>query len=57
MITCANTKLCCKASKCTFLAPEVEFLEHVISKAGIAIDPTKTTTVGDWPIPKLVHDI
>ena len=49
--------LCCKASKCMFLTPEVEFLGHVISEKGIAVDPTKTEAVGKWPVPTSVHDI
>ena len=49
--------LCCKASKCMFLMPEVEFLGHVISKKGIAVDPSKMEAVGKWPVPTSVHNI
>ena len=49
--------LCCKASKCMFLTPEVEFLGHVISKKGKVVDPAKTGVVGKWPVPTSVHDI
>ena len=40
-----------------FLMSEVEFLGHVISKKGIAVDPTKTEVVGKWSVPASVHNI
>ena len=49
--------LCCEASKCMFLTPKVEFLGHVISEKGIAVDPAKMEVVGKWPVPTYVHDI
>ena len=49
--------LCCKASKCMFLTPEVEFLGHVISKKGIAVDPAKTEAMRKWRVPTFVHNI
>ena len=49
--------LCCKASKCMFLTPEVEFLGHVTNKKGIAVDPTKMEAMGKWPVPTSMHDI
>ena len=49
--------LCCKASKCMFLTPEVKFLGYVISKKGTVVDPAKTEAVGKWLVATLVHDI
>ena len=49
--------LCCKVSKCMFLMPEVEFLGHVISEKGIAVDPAKMEAMGKWPVPTSMHDI
>ena len=46
-----------KPSKCNFFKEEIDFLGHVVSKEGIAINPSKVQTIQDWPIPKTVHDI
>jgi hypothetical protein len=44
-------------SKCEFWMEEVKFLGHVISKGGIAVDPTKVDTVLAWERPKTVTEI
>nr|XP_051229681.1 uncharacterized protein LOC127347546 [Lolium perenne] len=41
-------KLYAKFSKCEFWLSEVGFLGHVISKEGIAVDPSKVAAVTDW---------
>ena len=46
-----------KPSKCNFFKEEIEFLGHVVSKEGIATNPSKVQAIQDWPIPKTVHDI
>ena len=46
-----------KPSKCNFFKEEIEFLGHVVSKEGIATNPSKVQSIQDWPIPKTVHDI
>ena len=45
------------SSKCEFWMEEVKFLGHVISKGGIAVDPTKVDTVLAWERPKTVTEI
>jgi len=37
-----------KLSKCEFWLEEVQFLGHVISEQGIAMDPAKIDTVMKW---------
>ncbi|CAI7793663.1 unnamed protein product [Closterium sp. NIES-53] len=37
-----------KGSKCEFFQDRLEFLGHVISEAGIEIDPKKQDTVKAW---------
>lgn len=46
-----------KLKKCTFEAPELTFLGHVIGRDGIKPDPKKIQAVQDWPIPKTVTDV
>ena len=46
-----------KFSKCEFWLEEVSFLGHVLSKDGIAVDPSKVQDVLDWNQPQNVHEI
>jgi hypothetical protein len=41
-----------KQSKCAFAVPSVAYLGHVISAAGVAMDPAKVEAVRDWPQPR-----
>ena len=41
-------KLYAKFKKCEFLLDQVVFLGHVISEAGISVDPSKVEVVVDW---------
>ncbi|KAH9794628.1 hypothetical protein KPL71_004958 [Citrus sinensis] len=47
----SNNSLFAKKSKCCFGVLQVEYLGHLISLAGVAVDPKKIQTVLDWPIP------
>ena len=40
-----------KAEKCEFGVESTTFLGHVISTAGISMDPTRIRTILDWPAP------
>jgi hypothetical protein len=50
-------KLYAKLSKCEFWIDEVPFLGHVISKGGIAVDPSKVKDVLDWVVPQTVKEV
>ena len=41
-----------KLSKCSFFCTELEFLGHIVSSSGIAVDPTKVSAIKEWPEPK-----
>jgi len=32
----------------------VEYLGHIVSKDGVAVDPSKIQAMADWPIPKTI---
>jgi len=46
-----------KLSKCEFLLDKVQFLGHVISIQGIAMDPTKIETMVKWKRPQTVIEV
>ena len=46
-----------KLSKCEFWMDEVQFLEHVISAQGIAVDLAKVEVVVQWESPKSAIEI
>jgi hypothetical protein len=45
-------RLFVKRSKCAFGVGSISYLGHVISEAGIAMDPAKVQAVHDWPQPR-----
>ena len=46
-----------KPQKCAFLKTEVLYLGHLVSRSGIATDPTKVEKVATWPIPSSTKEI
>ncbi|XP_062171027.1 uncharacterized mitochondrial protein AtMg00860-like [Alnus glutinosa] len=50
-------QLFAKLKKCEFWMEKVPFLGHVISKDGIAVDPSKVEVVVNWERPTNVHEI
>jgi hypothetical protein len=50
-------QLYAKFSKCEFWLDKVEFLGHVISKEGIAVNPSNVASVLEWEAPKNVKQI
>ena len=52
-----DNQLYAKFSKCEFWLPQVKYLGHVVSGAGIAVNEEKVAAVKDWETPKTVFDI
>ena len=52
-----STKLKLKPSKCSLFQHEVEFLGHVVSAEGIAMQDEKVTAIRDWPPCKNVSEV
>ncbi|WVZ58057.1 hypothetical protein U9M48_008368 [Paspalum notatum var. saurae] len=50
-------KLYAKFSTCEFWIDEVRFLGHVVSKGGIAVDPSKVSTVTNWKVPEIPKEV
>jgi hypothetical protein len=50
-------QLCMKLRKCSFAKQELDYLDHIISDKGVATNPTKTTTMLQWPIPTNVTEL
>jgi hypothetical protein len=50
-------QLFAKFSKCTFWLEEVQFLGHVLSAKGIAVDPSKVKDILEWKPPTTVHQV
>lgn len=50
-------QLYAKLKKCEFWLEKVIFLGHIVSKDGIAVDPSKIESIKQWPIPKTVSEV
>jgi hypothetical protein len=46
-----------KFSKCEFWLKEVQFLGHVLSTEGVAVDPSKVKDILNWKPPISVHEV
>ncbi|KAL0554584.1 hypothetical protein IC582_008508 [Cucumis melo] len=55
--TLRDNKLYAKFSKCEFWFKQVSFLGHVVSKAGVSVDPAKIEAVTSWPRPSTVSEV
>ncbi|KAJ4773419.1 polyprotein [Rhynchospora pubera] len=50
-------KLYAKMSKCGFGMEQVEYLGHIISKDGVATDPSKIEVMVNWPRPRTLKEL
>jgi hypothetical protein len=50
-------QLYAKFSKCAFWLEEIQFLGHVLSAKGIAVDPSKVKDILEWKPPTTVHQV
>ncbi|KAL4367666.1 hypothetical protein GQ457_05G008100 [Hibiscus cannabinus] len=46
-----------KRSKCTFGQSSVEYLGHIISGQGLAVDPAKVLAITNWPRPTTISEV
>jgi hypothetical protein len=52
-----QNKLFAKLSKCTFGQTEIDYLGHIISKDGVATDPSKLQIIQQWPSPTTITQL
>jgi hypothetical protein len=58
VLTCLREhQLYAKFSKCTFWLEEIQFLGHVLSAKGIAVDPSKVKDILEWKPPTTIHQV
>jgi hypothetical protein len=50
-------QLYAKFSKCAFWLEEIQFIGHVLSVKGIAVDPSKVKDILEWKSPTTVHQV
>jgi hypothetical protein len=50
-------QLYAKFSKCVFWLEEIQFLGHVLSAKGIAVNPSKVKDILEWNSPTTVHQV
>lgn len=46
-----------KQNKCSFVVSKVKYLGQVISKDGVATDPTKIEAMKNWPVPTTIKQL
>jgi hypothetical protein len=52
-----EAKLKLKPRKCRLLRKKVEFLGHIVTPEGVAVDPSKVSEVTDWPVPQRLREV
>jgi hypothetical protein len=50
-------QLYAKFSKCVFWLEEIQFLGHILSAKGIAVDPSKVKDILEWKSPSTAHQV
>jgi hypothetical protein len=55
--TLREHELYVKLSKCEFYQQRIQYLGHVISEEGIALDLYKIKSIMEWTVPKDIHDV
>ena len=43
--------------KCSFYQQQIQYLGHIISEEGIAVDPSKIEAIQEWPTPRNVTEV
>lgn len=46
-----------KLEKCVFHINTIKYIRLIVSPTGIAMDPSKTKVIADWPVPRTVKEV
>jgi hypothetical protein len=57
MFVLLTNNLVANVAKCKFGSEQVDYLGHIISGEGVAVDPSKIQCILDWPVPKSVKGV
>jgi hypothetical protein len=52
-----DNELYFKPEKCTFHAPQIDYLGLILEKGVTRMDPVKISGINDWPTPRTVKDV
>jgi hypothetical protein len=52
-----DNELYFKPKKCTFHAPQIDYLGLILEKGVTCMDPVKISGINNWPTPKTVRDV
>ena len=53
----ANRSLRLKASKCEFHKKEIEYLDYIVGREEIKINPKKIQKIIEWPTPTTIKEV
>ncbi|XP_019455099.1 PREDICTED: uncharacterized protein LOC109356222 [Lupinus angustifolius] len=57
LYTLQQHQLYAKLAKCSFGLTQVDYLGHVVSAAGVAMDQSKVKAIVEWPLPKSIKQL
>ena len=52
-----ENQLYANLGKCSFYQQQIQYLGHIISEEGIAVDPSKIAAIQEWPTPRNVTEV
>lgn len=55
--TLKSHQLYANIKKCRLVEPRIEYLGHLVSAEGVAADPSKITTMVQWPTPQTLREL